>query len=56
MFASQAPVYEDAAKRAGDVVRAVVVSEGGHFIFVDPGSSAWPEVLRSIRALLGIAR
>jgi len=56
MFASQAPVYEEAAKRAGDVARAVVLSEGGHFIFVDPGSSAWPEVLRSIRALLGIAR
>src|SRR2546427_2132944 len=29
MFASQAAVYEEAAKRAGDVVRAVVLSEGG---------------------------
>ncbi len=54
MFAAQAPAYEDAAKRAGDTVHTVVLETGGHFVFLDPGSAVWPQVLRSTRALLGM--
>jgi hypothetical protein len=56
MFAAQAPVYEEAARRSGDAVHSVVVPEGGHFIFVDPGSAVWSQVVRSTRALLGMAQ
>jgi acetyl esterase/lipase len=53
MFAAQTPAYEAAAKSAGDTVHAVVMKDAGHFVFLDPGSTAWPEVVKSTRALLG---
>lgn len=56
MFAAQTPAYEEAAKRAGDTVHAVVMAQAGHFVFLDPGSAAWPEVVKSTRALLGMVR
>ena len=56
MFAAQMPVYEEAAKRAGDTVHAVVMAQAGHFVFLDPGSAAWPEVVKSTRALLGMGQ
>ena len=56
MFAAQAPAYEETAKRAGDAVRAVVLSEAGHFVFIDPDSAAWPKVVETIRALVGMSR
>ena len=55
MFAVQVPVYEQAAKQAGDLIDPVVMPEAGHFVFVDPGSAVWPRVLKSTRTLLGIA-
>ena len=54
MFAAGAPAYEEALRRAGDAVHSVVLAQGGHFVFVDPGSAVWPEVVRSTRALLGL--
>ncbi|HTP30900.1 MAG TPA: alpha/beta hydrolase [Candidatus Acidoferrales bacterium] len=56
MFAPQAPAYEEAAKRAGDAVNAVVLSQAGHFVFIDPGSAVWPQVVQRTRALLGLSR
>jgi acetyl esterase/lipase len=56
MFAAQAPAYEEAAKRAGDSIHTVVLSQAGHFVFLDPDSREWPQVLKSVRGLLGIAR
>jgi hypothetical protein len=55
MFASQAPAYEDFAKRSGDAVNAVVLPQAGHFVFVDPASAVWPRVLESTRTLLGLS-
>jgi hypothetical protein len=55
MFASQAPAYEKAAKRAGDAVNAVVLPKAGHFVFVDPGSTAWLRVVLRTRALLDLS-
>jgi acetyl esterase/lipase len=54
MFAAQAPAYETAAKQAGDTVHAVVLSQAGHFVFVDPESAVWPQVVQSTRALLSL--
>ena len=54
MFAKQAPAYEEAARSAGDKVNTVVLAQAGHFVFIDPGSAVWPQVVRSTRALLGL--
>jgi acetyl esterase/lipase len=51
MFAAQTPVYVEAAKRAGDTVNVAVAAQSGHFVFIDPGSSTWPQVVKAIRAL-----
>ena len=56
MFAGQAAAYEEAAKRAGDTVHTIVMPQAGHFVFLDPGSAAWPEVVKSTRALLGMGK
>ena len=55
MFAAQAPPYEAAGKRSGDAVHAVVLADAGHFVFIDPGSAVWPQVVRSIKTLAGVA-
>lgn len=51
MFAAQTPAYVDAAKRAGDTVNAAIAAKAGHFVYVDPGSTTWPQVVTAIRAL-----
>jgi acetyl esterase/lipase len=56
MFAAQVPAYEASAKLSGDAVHAEVFSDAGHFVFIDPGSAVWPEVVKSVRALLGITQ
>lgn len=55
MFAAQAPAYEEAAKRAGDAIRTIVLSDAGHFVFVDPESAQWPKVAETVRSLIGVA-
>src|ERR1051325_10933097 len=56
MFAAQAPAYEASAKRAGDAVHASVFNQAGHLVFIDPGSAVWPEVIKSVRTMLGMAQ
>jgi acetyl esterase/lipase len=56
MFAGLTPAYVDAATHAGDTVHATISAQSGHFVFIDPGSSTWPQVVKSIRALLGSAK
>jgi acetyl esterase/lipase len=51
MFAAQTPAYVGAARRAGDTATATVAPQSGHFVFIDPGSSTWPQVVKAIRAL-----
>ena len=51
MFAGQTPPYVEAAKRAGDTVNATIAAQAGHFVFIDPGSSTWPQVVKAIRTL-----
>ena len=53
MFGPQAPGYEAAAKKAGDSIE-VSVSDAGHFVFIDPASSMWPTVLKSVKSVLAL--
>lgn len=52
-FDGHAAPYEQAARRAGDVVDVKVYPDADHIAFIDPQSALWPEILRSTRALLG---
>ena len=52
MFAAQAAPYEAATKRAGDVVHATVLPEADHFVFIDPQSKIWPQVLAAVQRLV----
>jgi acetyl esterase/lipase len=44
--------YLQAATRAGDQVRRVLIPGAGHFEIASPLSSAWPQVKEAIRSLL----
>jgi acetyl esterase/lipase len=49
---SMARRHVDAATKAGDRARLVVIPAIGHFESASPRSSAWPAVLEAIRSLL----
>lgn len=44
--------YVEAARRAGDPVRLIVIPGAGHFEIASPRSIAWPSVESEIRSLL----
>ncbi len=53
MFGSQVEPYAEAAKKAGDTIMAAThFAKAGHFLFIDPQSEIWAEVVRSVRRLL----
>ena len=52
MFASQVAPYETATQKAGDALRATVLGDAGHFVFIDPQSDVWPQVLAAVRRLI----
>jgi acetyl esterase/lipase len=52
MFAAQVAPYETAARRTGDVVNTTLVANAGHFVFIDPQSEVWPQVIAAVRRLL----
>jgi hypothetical protein len=52
MFATQAAPYEAATKRAGDTLHATVLPTAGHFVFIDPQSEVWLQVLAATRRLV----
>ena len=54
MFGAQVAPYETAARRTGDALHTTVLAEAGHFVFVDPQSEVWPQVIASVRRLLSI--
>ena len=54
MFGAHVAPYEAAAKKAGDTVQATAIADAGHFVFIDPQSSVWPQVLASVRRLLAV--
>jgi acetyl esterase/lipase len=54
MFAAQAAPYETAARKAGDSIHTTALPKAGHFVFIDPQSDIWPQVMASVRRLLSI--
>ena len=54
MFNGHAAPYEAAVKQAGDHVEIRPAPKAGHFVFIDPLSDTWPEVLKSARRLLSM--
>jgi pimeloyl-ACP methyl ester carboxylesterase len=55
MFAAHVAPYAEAAKRAGDSLQATPYPNAGHFVFIDPQSDVWPQVMQSVRRLLSLA-
>jgi acetyl esterase/lipase len=53
MFGAQAAPYESAARKAGDQVQTSV-SDASHFVFIDPGSEMWPQVVAAVQRLLTV--
>jgi acetyl esterase/lipase len=51
-FGSLNAAYETAAIKGGDRFRATLIPTGGHFIYIDPQSDAWPQVLAAVRNLI----
>lgn len=47
MFAAQVAPYEAATKRAGDSMQASAFPKAGHFVFIDPESDVWPQIMSS---------
>jgi acetyl esterase/lipase len=54
MFAAHAAPYEAATTKAGDTVQLVAIPSAGHFVFIDPQSDVWPQVMKSVRRLLAM--
>lgn len=54
MFAAHVEPYQAAMKRAGDRLQTSSHPKAGHFVFIDPQSDVWPEVMRSVRRLLAL--
>lgn len=52
MFAAHSAPYADAVKRAGDAAQVIPFATAGHFVFIDPQSTIWPEVMKSVRQML----
>lgn len=54
MFVDHVAPYAEAAKRAGDAVQTAPFPGAGHFVFIDPKSDVWPQVIGSVRRLLSM--
>jgi acetyl esterase/lipase len=54
MFAAQAAPYEAAVARSSDTLQLTTLPEAGHFVFIDPKSAVWPQVLVTTRRLLTV--
>jgi len=55
MFAAHVAPYEMVVKPTGDALQTTVFGDAGHFVFIDPKSDVWPQVLRSVRSLLAMS-
>ncbi|MEP6509189.1 MAG: alpha/beta hydrolase [Gemmatimonadales bacterium] len=42
------------AKTAGDDVKSAIIPDAGHFDLLEPGTTAWPSVMRAVREVLGM--
>ncbi len=51
---NDARTYQSAARAAGDSASVLVVTDGGHFGVIAPGTSSWPPVRAFIRQAFGL--
>jgi acetyl esterase/lipase len=56
MFGSHVAPYEAAAKRAGDPLHTTLLPDANHFVFIDPQSEVWPQVVAAVKRLLSRAQ
>jgi acetyl esterase/lipase len=56
MFASLVEPYEAKTKQSGDSIHTTVLPKANHFVFIDPQSDVWPQVMASVRGLLNLRR
>jgi acetyl esterase/lipase len=54
MFAAHSAPYAAAVKQAGDPAQVLPFPGAGHFVFIDPQSAVWPEVMKSVRQMLSM--
>jgi acetyl esterase/lipase len=54
MFAAHSAPYAAAVKHAGDAAQVLPFPSAGHFVFIDPQSTVWPEVMKSVRQMLSM--
>jgi len=54
MFAAHSAPYAAAVKQAGDAAQVLPFPSAGHFVFIDPQSMVWPEVMKSVRQMLSM--
>jgi hypothetical protein len=52
MFAAQYAPYATAAIEAGDTLRTTLLPDAGRFVFINPQSEVWPEVLAAVRCMV----
>jgi acetyl esterase/lipase len=52
MFGAQVEPYQKAAQAVSDPLHSTVLADATHFLFIDPQSDVWPQVMRSVRRLL----
>ncbi|TAK52130.1 MAG: alpha/beta fold hydrolase [Gammaproteobacteria bacterium] len=52
MFAAQVGPFTERARAHGAGLRVTTLAEAGHFVFIDPESAVWPQVLQAVRRLL----
>jgi acetyl esterase/lipase len=53
-FGGQNAAYEAAALKSGAPIEATLIPTATHFVFIDPQSDVWPQVLAAVRRLLQI--
>lgn len=56
VFGEQNAAFEAAAVKAGDSVQATTIPGAGHFVFIDPQSTVWPQVLTAAQRLLAVGK
>jgi acetyl esterase/lipase len=54
MFAAHSGPYAAAVKQAGDAAQVMPYPSAGHFTFIDPQSTIWPDVMKSVRQMLSM--
>jgi acetyl esterase/lipase len=53
-FGEQNTAFDAAAKRGGDAIESTIIPTAGHFVFIDPQSDVWPQIVAAVRRLLGM--